>query len=294
MRSSLSNGLPISPSCPNPRRARPRLSVRVALVGIAVIALLLSTWAAFFDPALRWKRAIHDDNEGGRRWEAASRGVMGRVPGVTPEMVLEELTAALGDPSFRVRQTSASSLGSLGPKGEAVVPALAGALKDGHPWVREAAARSLGDILEKAPGRRGLAVPALVAVLKDGRFDVRMAAAFALAQINEGEAALPVLIEALSRQDQMTRSSAIWAIGKAGPKGRPAVPALRATAAACANDRDPYMRLRRVEAAQVLFALGETTDARRMILEASNDPNPIIREAADRALKDLPPMDLLP
>jgi HEAT repeat protein len=263
------------------------VSVLNCLLGVAVFALWLWVWVSYFDPVARWKRTIRDDNEGGRRWEAASKGVRGQIPGVDRAMVVGELTAALGDPSWRVRQTSASNLGGLGPEGEAAVPALVGALKDVHPWVREAAINALGQILVKSPGRRGLAVPSLVAMLKDSQFHVRMAAAFNLARMDQGEAALPTLIEALSREDLMMRAYAIWAIGRIGPKGRPAVPALLAVASDCAPDPNPFMRLRGVEAAGVLASFGETAAARRMLAEASKDPDPMVRKEAGRVLNDL-------
>jgi HEAT repeat protein len=291
---------PETPLIPIRRRAKLRLSVRSGLVAVAVVALLLAAWTSYFDPVRRWRRDIHDDNEGGRRWEAASRGVMGLIPGVDRAMVLVELTAALDDPSFRVRQTAAANLGRLWPSGDACIPRLILALKDSHPWVRRAAASSLGDFVESravasSPGdfvkslqdRRDVVIPALLASLKDQDFDVRLTSAMSLARTGKAKEGLPTFIEALASQDHLSRSFAIWGIGQAGPDGLVAIPSLLATAHECASSPDPFMRLRAVEAAEVLGKFGKLDAARPILLKASTDPDPLVRSEAAKARKHL-------
>src|SRR5215217_4000980 len=115
----------------------PRVRVRTILVLVAAIAILLAAWQEYGNPVRRWRRALRDDNDSMQRWEAASLGIAGKVPGIDAGTAIEELIGALGDPSFRVRQTSCFALARLEATALPAVPALARSLaKDPHPWVR--------------------------------------------------------------------------------------------------------------------------------------------------------------
>src|SRR5215217_1864105 len=102
---------------------RPRLRIRTLLVLVAGAAVFLAAWNEFRDPFRRWRRAVHSDNDSARRWEAVFEGVSGKVPGVDAGMAFNELLAALGDPSLRVRESACGGLGQLGAAGEPAVPA---------------------------------------------------------------------------------------------------------------------------------------------------------------------------
>jgi len=258
---------------PAPRRRRFRLSVRALIAAVAVAALVLAGWHAYFDPVLRWRRAIRDDNDGALRWDAMTRAVYGKAAGIDPGMVLGELASALHDPSFRVRQTSAEGLGRLGAGGEPAVPALVAALKDAHPWVRAAAAGSLHEILKKDDRRRDLAVPGLVAVLTDRNLDVRLASACTLVEIGEGKAAAPALIALLPERNDMVRMQVLRNLGRAGDAALPAVPLLLKMADEYSSDPAPseMTRYPRVWIAEALARLGEPDAARRILLEVLNE-----------------------
>jgi HEAT repeat protein len=87
------------------------------------------------------------------------------------------------DAAIRLRAVKA--LGERGPEAEAIVPALAGALKDEEAFIRRDAAQSLGKI---GPEARP-AVAALLVALKDRKPAVRQEAARALQRIDPEAAA---------------------------------------------------------------------------------------------------------
>jgi len=95
-------------------------------------------------------------------------------------------------PAFR--QQAIQALEQIGPKDEAVVPALAGMLQDRNAGVRMGAALALRRLGPEA----GSAVPALIAALKDENQHVRFDAVCALADISpHDEAVLAALVATL-------------------------------------------------------------------------------------------------
>lgn len=173
--------------------------------------------------------------------------------------VLDSLTAIYpfreegGDPFQAVRVIE-----RLGREGEAAVPLLSRALREGGGFEREAAARSLSMMGPDAVA----AVPELTAALRDGRIAVRRYAAAALGGIGPGALeALPGLVEMLKSPDPSTRHQAALSLGRIGPAAVEAVPALMELA------RSDDLRGQR-EAAFALVAVGAGYDAAIPILTA--------------------------
>jgi HEAT repeat protein len=105
------------------------------------------------------------------------------------------------------------------------IPQLTEALQDEQPRLRRAAIHMLG----KMGNRSKAALPAIRKCLRDEVLPVRIEAITALAEIGiDTEETLPDLIRLLGDdQPETIRQSAAYAIGKAGPLARGAVPALR-------------------------------------------------------------------
>jgi HEAT repeat protein len=89
--------------------------------------------------------------------------------------------AALSDPDARARKKAAGVLGNVGAIDPAVVPALAGAVRDREPAVRAEAVRALAKI---GPAARD-AEPALAEAQKDPNATVRQYAAQALERVRQ-------------------------------------------------------------------------------------------------------------
>src|SRR5262245_33412570 len=106
----------------------PRLRVRTMLGLIAVAALALGIWENHFNASRRWMRAIRDDENGGRRWEAGMMALRGEVPGLDDALAVAALTAALDHPNFGVRENAARALARFGPRARSAIPALSRAL----------------------------------------------------------------------------------------------------------------------------------------------------------------------
>jgi HEAT repeat protein len=263
---------------------RPRLRVRTLLMLVACTAVFLAAWGEFRDPVRRWKRALRSDNESSRRWEAVAKGISGDVPGVDAGLVLQELLAALADPSLRVRETACHGLGRIGARATTAVADLARVVvNDREHNVRAAAVAALGGILEtsKADGAREVAIPALVTALNDRTSLVRSDAAFALVRIGEGEPAVPVLIEGLHQQNPSTVSVSCWCLHKLGKKAEPAVPTLLGIA----GDFEPWNDARqqefcRKQAIDVLIDLGQEKALRETLEHAGDGQAPAVRDEA--------------
>jgi HEAT repeat protein len=147
--------------------------------------------------------------------------------------VAPALAEALKDADPDVRDAAAITLKWIGPSAE-VVPALAEVLNDKGYFRRERqrAAYALGRFGPAAAD----AVPALAQALKDKSSDISIAAANALEAI--GPAAAPALAEALKDADSDVRLAAAYAFGAIGPAAADAAPAL----AEALKDADPNVR----------------------------------------------------
>jgi len=172
--------------------------------------------------------------------------------------VVPALTAALYDDDEEVRKLAGAGLGqmrltqvkaihlcaqqlkesaqaetALRRSGQLAVPALIEALESKEPLAREKAARTLGSIGELAAE----ASPALTAVLHDKQLEVRLAAAKGLWNISKNaEAVVPVLAELLGGKGPPTADtpdarrnffqSVVEALCRIGPPAKAAIPAL--------------------------------------------------------------------
>jgi len=195
------------------RLPRVRLTIRVLMVVVAVAAVPMAFWDAWFDtPVRRWQRAIIDDqNESGRR--QALMECRNGIGTIDTETALPTLVDAVRSPSFRVRETDVMGLAEVGRTERDAVPPLIEALADPEPLVRVAAARAMATVL--APGHTGRdrGVPALRRLLVDSSPLVRLQAACTLVLLGHGGDALPVLIEALREPDYHAQSAALWFLG---------------------------------------------------------------------------------
>jgi len=241
------------------RLPRVRLTIRVLMVVVAVAAVPMAFWDAWFDtPVRRWQRAIIDDrNESGRR--QALMECRNGIGTIDTETALPTLLDALRSPSFRVRETAVMGLAEVGRTERDAVPPLIEALADPEPLVRVAAARAMATVL--APGHTGRdrGVPALRRLLVDSSPLVRLQAACTLVLLGHGGDALPVLIEALREPDYHAQSAALWFLGNMGPPAaRVALPEVKALESRLETLVAPGMvRLLRVHAAFARRRLGE-------------------------------------
>ncbi len=147
----------------------------------------------------------------------------------------------LGDLSAgdeRIRRNAAFSLGKMGGGAEVAVTPLARLVQlDPTPGVREAAAFSLGEIVQGGGRLNNEAFAALKSALSGDREPlVRRSAAYALGSVGSGSPEIQQALEtALSDPVPAVRQNAAWALGHVGPT---AIPALRRKALV---DRDPLV-----------------------------------------------------
>jgi HEAT repeat protein len=274
---------------------RPRIHLRTFLVLIALVALGLGIWDAFLSPYRRWQRAIRDDDDRGRRWEAALRFTSGPVDGLDVDTAVAELIEALDDPSFRVRETTVSALGHYGSKAKVVVPALIRRVEtDELSIVRVRAVQSLGEILSAGGGEKRVIVNALIRALENRSRDVRIDAAVVLAS-HGGEMAMPASIELLKSDRLDVQQAALLFLGRSSLRAKAAVPALIELVKDTAPGDDHYLkRCVRTEAADLLIGLGEPEIARRALDDLSKDENEFVRQAVETALKHHAPLVVAP
>jgi HEAT repeat protein len=163
---------------------------------------------------------------------------------VTP---LLELLAARDDWPAELRRVTVQSLGRIGVRPAAVVPALVKELRrDRDEAVPQAAAEALGRFGKDA----AIAVPALI---KDGRiawdYD-RLATIQALGSIGPAAApAVPALLEVLrERRDDANSVAAVQALGRIGASARTVVPDLLRRLERHGHSNERELRLAVVEA----------------------------------------------
>ncbi len=255
---------------------RPRVTfrVRTLIALVALSAVLLAVWKkTHLDPVESWLNAIHDDDDGPRRWEAITRARSGQAKGVNAAEAVDFLIDALRDPSMRVRRSAAASLPEFGPASLKAVPALIRATIDPDDLVRASAASALGEIrtMRNDPDRDDL-VSALTRMLADRSSDNRLRAAHALAQQGEGEAALPTLLDALGSHDHWKRYLAMSGLHfLSGDEAKAAIPALKRIAEVSLRDEhggDASIKPGCVHAAELLYQFGERDFALVLLEEA--------------------------
>lgn len=148
------------------------------------------------------------------------------------------LGRALGEPARAVALVAAQTIRRLGEAAAAALPALVAA-SAGHPEpdVRAAALEALAQV----PSRHDEVLPALLQGLGDASGSVRGAACRALDELGSlPPEAIARLVDRLAHDPLPgVRGSAAYALGRARPHGRAALPALLAAAA---DERDPELQ----------------------------------------------------
>jgi uncharacterized protein (TIGR02996 family) len=224
--------------------------------------------------------------------------------------IVERLTVALKDSSFRVRMQSARTLGEIGEAARSAIGTLAKLVKDKYAGSTAAAALAqLGAAgagmtnLEtevrtgKAEGRRRAvealrelastsdeALPPLLRALRDRNAQVRSSAAFALASTMKPHwtTAIAPLRKALADADEMVRRHTATALGNLGPAAEITLPELLARV----GDRSEDVRRAIVEAlARIAPGSSAVLAALR---SAVDDPSGSVRCAAIRGLRLCP------
>jgi HEAT repeat protein len=195
--------------------------------------------------------------------------------------VLTEWTRDLKSKRPEVRLAAARALGNMGPKAKDAVPALCRALKDRHAGVRESVARALGEIRSKA------AVPALLEVITYKYYDDPGWAIWALGRIGpEGKAAIPALVDIYFHDKswcvQAYTKDALVGMGEA------VVPALLQI---LDEEKDEDDWGRRWRAVGLLGCLGpKAKDAVPALLGCLKDSHAPVRECAVISLGRIGPM----
>ncbi len=192
------------------------------------------------------------------------------------------------------RTQAALALGNVGEESAAdVLRSLQNVLGDAQApaGVRKAVAETLGRIGPDAAASSARLGELLAA--KGTDVELRRAAAGALDRFGAGaRPALPALRQALQDEDRFVRGLALHAIGQQGAAlGSEAHPTVAAVLV-CLGDRVVEVRIAAAEAVAGLGAEGLGADlpaARERLREATRDGQKAVRDAAEEAIKKLPP-----
>ena len=158
------------------------------------------------------------------------------------------------------------------------------------PWDRNRAeaALAIGEIFQTGQGREEMAAAAAVLAqrMKDPASSVRARSAFALAWTGVPQAA-PLLSEALADPSSEVRAGAARAVGVMVQRNRSAelASAVLPALVKALQDED---RMTRLWAAQALGGFGRAGEPALNALRAvSDDPEPVVRRAADQAITSI-------
>jgi HEAT repeat protein len=143
----------------------------------------------------------------------------------TARIAVPALAVALADRDPAIREKAAAALGQIGTGAEIAVPALSKALEDESAPVRRWSAKAV----ERIGRRAATAVLPLRAALRDRDAKVRWRAAEALGRIGTGaREAVPDLVAALEDREDQARWRAAEALGRIGRDAKAALPTLHA------------------------------------------------------------------
>lgn len=182
------------------------------------------------------------------------------------------LAKALEDPDPGVRESAVYALRSMGESAKEAIPALGGAVRDRDGYVRAIAGRTLARFGQAA-------APTLVSLLADRRPEVRLVAAEALRTMGqEAKEAVDALGRSLRDPSPAVRETAAHALRELGPAALPALQALRDAAA----DRDGYVRS---AAARALVRIG--LPALPALAELLRHPDERVRRLAAEAMQTI-------
>ncbi len=243
----------------------------LAGVGPLVVVRGWLTGEAFFAgrPASDWRRALCGDP--GRRADAIAGLESG---GQEAAAVLAAILSDRRRSNAEARWSSAELLGKVGTASPGAEAALVAALQDPDPYVRGVAAAAV----PKAGVSSLVAVPALTEFLRRERDPVSLRA---LSEYRAAaQPALPLFLDILGDPSlgEESRWNAARTIGKLGPAGVSAVPAL----VACLKDDAATVR---EHAAEALGDIGPpASEGVAGLVAVLNDPAPRVRRDAVRSL----------
>ena len=209
--------------------------------------------------------------------------------------VLDQALGLLGEPNVaalptliealkrpEVRGRAAAMLVALGPKAQAALPALAGALADKNPEVKREVLFALAAIGPEA----AQAQSQIVAALDDSDPRVATVAAYALGRIGPAaQLAVPKLSKSLEASDPILRVASAYALVHIAPTnerlGKAALPVLMQ------GLENPIVAVRR-GSAEGLGVLGKRArEAEKLLQTAARDSDPTVRKAALAALEQM-------
>jgi len=184
----------------------------------------------------------------------------------------DELIAKLQDTDPDIRRLAVSELADS--EGDQVVVALATVADDSNTDVRRLAINALGQRGTQAAAQ----LPSILPALEDSQLSVRLASALAIQSIDpNSEAFVPVLVEALRAGE----GGIFLKVAEMGPNAEWAVQTLIQLLS------HPEVKIRRLTAI-TLGQLGPTArDATSAIKRAQNDPEEVVRNAAQQALQQI-------
>lgn len=189
--------------------------------------------------------------------------------------VIKKLANALSDPNYKVRESAAGALLTIGPEAKNVVPELVKALNDPYSQVRAYAAGTLMTLGSKAEG----AVPELAKALSDHNDKVREYAASALKNIGPAaKSAVPELVKTLRDTNKGISEIAARALGRIGPEAEPAIPELVKMYSKLSSEADGEMQSVITESLRKIGPIGSLALNTVMAAERVNKKREIIKE----------------
>lgn len=203
-----------------------------------------------------------------------------------PKIVAEalpRLKAALRDDWELIRRESLSAIAMVGPAAKSAVPAVAKTLDDENGEVRAEALYALTEIGAPQP----MIAEAAIKAVADPDPAVRSTGIYALGRIGAAaKPGVPQLQKYLDEQrDPFQKAVAAWALVKIDPTQEHVDQAVPYLAEAVVKARRARAR---IEAASTLGEIGKGSDVAKEALEqATEDPDPSVREAAKAALEQL-------
>jgi beta-lactamase regulating signal transducer with metallopeptidase domain len=213
------------------------------------------------------KGGVRGGVAGGVRTAPEQSANTAAISDATREQVAKALAGALKDDNPAVRQQAMQALAQM--QSPLAFEPMVAALKDTNADVRHQAAFSLAQLDDAR------AVGPLTAALKDSVADVRQQAAFALGQLHAKEA-VQALVAALEDADDDVREQAAFALGQIGDPS--ATPGL---IQALSSDRKADVRQ---QAAFALSQLGDAGAVDALTTAMQKDADPDVRQQAAFAL----------
>lgn len=224
--------------------------------------------------------ALKDQAAGVR---AASADALGQFSAIDAEIAREAIAAlaqCVKDPNMSVRINAVFALARMGSVAGTAVPALAeSVIQDKDAGIRKESAKALA-LMGPAASE---ATPALIKALQDANAEVRQQAAYGLGRIKpDAMLALPELLKAVKDKDKSVRCHAIHALGALGKPATSAIPELIRVL------KEDVVADVRLAAIEELATFGpDARAALDVLMIASRDGKPAIREAAQEAVKKI-------